>query len=190
MVANTSTRTDDQVARALSLERQNLALATTDTDLGSVATKLGTLISDQTRAELSETAGATMESMTGATETGVIAAAFATTFDHRSMTLAQRARTGVERVKEVVRNALGDERTETLKKALGRQPSPVHQRATVRVVDATGGSGVETVELAVVRSITGADLRVEQPIEHVLAGSSPGYQDRRREIVDRYYDVV
>jgi len=190
MVANTSTRTDDQVARALGLERQNLALATTDVDLEAVAEKLASLISDQTRNALSESAGATLEAMTGATEAGVTATAFAATFDHRRMTLAQSARRGVERVKEGVRNVLGDERTETLKKALGRQPSPVHQRATVRVVDAMGGAGGDPTELAFVPAVTSADLRQDQPVEHLLDGSSTGYEDRRREIIERYYDVV
>ena len=34
------------------------------------------------------------------------------------------------------------------------------------------------------------DPHAVYPIEHVLAGSSSGYQQRRLEIVDKYYEVV
>ncbi len=34
------------------------------------------------------------------------------------------------------------------------------------------------------------DPRAAYPIEHVLDGSTPGYRQRRMEIVEKYYEVL
>lgn len=189
MVANTSTRTDDQATRARSLERQGLALATMDSDLEGVRSKLMELLGDGRRADLADMAGATMSQMTGASETGAHAAAVGDRFVYRKRSPAEMGRNLLQGGKDLLREVMGDQRTERLKRLLGRRPTPVHERASVRVVDAAGGGSPDDLELAVVRSVSADDLRSDQPIEHVLSKGSVGYESARREIIDRYYDV-
>ncbi len=190
MVANTSTRTDDQATRARSLERQGLALAALDTDLDTVETKLHLLLENGTRERLGAVARETMSLMTGASETAAITADFGQGFDYRERTVSEVVDAGVQGSKEVVRHVLGEKGTERLKRLLGRRPTPVHERATVRVVDSVGGTDIDPLKLAVVRSVSAEQLRSDQPIEHVLSTGSETYESKRREIVDRYYDVM
>jgi len=187
LVANTSTRTDDQPARSASLERQGLAMAVDDGDLEGVAHALGRLLDG--RGPLGARAGETLEMMTGASETAAVVAQFGDRFEYRHRAPLEMFDVQVERAKDLVRSVLGEERTERLKQMLGRRPTPVHERTTVEIVDAIGGSTPDRLHLAVVRSVTGDQLRLDQPIEHVLAGASDAYAAVRREIVDRYYDV-
>ena len=190
LVANTSTQTDDQVTRALSLERQGLALATVDNDLESVEMKLHEMVRDNRRDELGRKSRETRSLMTGASETGRRMSGAAQTHHFRRMSVSDLARVGVERGKVLVQNTLGDERTESLKRMLGRPPWPVYEKAQVTLSDATGGGGdADHLELALVRSLSAEELRLNQPIEHLLAGSSDDYEQKRREIIDLYYDV-
>ena len=188
LVANTSTRTDDQPARAASLERQGLAIAVDDRDFDGVAREMGRLL-DQ-RGPLGARAGETLELMTGASETGSAVADLGDRFVYRRRTPTELVDVQIENAKNLVRGVLGEARTERLKQMLGRRPTPVHERATVEIADAVGDSTPDRLQLAVVRSVAGDHLRLDQPIEHVLAGASDGYAALRQEIIDRYYDVV
>ncbi|MFP3881966.1 MAG: glycosyltransferase [Actinomycetota bacterium] len=190
LVANTSTQTDDQVTRARSLERQGLALAAVDTDLEEMEGHLHNLLDDELRAELGHRATETRILMTGASETGQRATELGETFEYRRRTPARLVHDQVEGAKDLVRGALGEDRIEDLKRVLGRPPKPIYQKATVTLTDKTGGGDDDNLELALVSEVSTEELRSDQPVEHLLAGSSDRYQNKRREIIDHYYDVV
>ena len=190
LVANTSTQTDDQVTRARSLEHQGLALAAVDTNLERLESHLHQLVDDEVRVGLGRRASETMSLMTGASETGRTMADLGETFEYRTRTPARLVHDQVEGAKDLVRGVLGEERIEGLKRVLGRRPKPIYQKATVTLTDKTGGGDPDNLELALARSVSTAELRADQPIEHLLAGSSDSYENKRREIIDRHYDVV
>ncbi len=191
LVANTSTKTDDQGARARYLEGSGLALAVLDDDLGEFEPKLTTLFDNDTRLGLASRASETAEMMTGAAETGQTLAAFVDDFKGRRritrVVLAEQER----RAKDLAKAALGDERVQRLKTTMGRAPTPVHEKNQVRIVDRVGyeprGSAID---LALLRTVTMEDLRSGQPVEHVIANGSEHYLDERRRIIQRYYDVT
>jgi hypothetical protein len=190
LVANTSTRTDDQVARATSLERQGLAVAAADDDLATIEDRVRAITVETARSELRERAAETLNLITGAQETGATASAFAAQFSWRRRSISESLGAGMEKAKEITRATLGEERTERLKRLLGRRPTPVHERSTVKVVDSFEPAGEGALALAVLRSLDGAALGGDQPIEHVLPTGSLEYEMGRREIIDHYYDVV
>lgn len=190
LIGNTSTQTDDQATRAKSLERQGLALATVDTDLEALEAKLREMMDDERRHRLGQRAGETMSLMTGASESGRMAAELGRTFEYRKKTAARLVHDGVESGKDVVRRVLGEGRTESLKRILGRPPKPIHSRSTVTLTEKTGGGDADDLELALVRSLSTTDLHFDQPIEHVLAGASKDYEGKRLSIIERYYDIV
>lgn len=190
LVANTSTKTDDQGARARGVEAQGLALAVDDTDPGAIGGKVRELIDDAARGDMAQRAASTRELMTGAGETGRLATAFGDEFETRRLTVTERISTAVQDAKDLVRSALGEERTTRVKEMLGRRPTPVHHRASVRLLDGWPAGESPDLPLVVTEELTGADLRRDHPVEHLLGGSSPGYRDRRLEIVSRYYDIV
>jgi predicted glycosyltransferase len=190
LVANTSTRTDDQTTRAVSLGRQGLALAANDSDLTAVESGVRALLDEGLRSDLHVHGRETITSLTGASETAAAVVSEAEAFHYRRRSAREFAEVQVEKAKNLVRSMLGEERTEKLKRALGRRPTPVHSRSTVEVVSTTGGSFPDRLQLAFVRSLRGGDLHLNQPIEHVIEGASSEYEAQRLEIVHRYYDVV
>jgi hypothetical protein len=190
LIANTSTQTDDQVTRARSLERQGFALAAVDTDLEGVESHLHHLVDDEVRVELGRRASETRGLITGASEAGRMTAVLGETFAYRKRTAERLVHDSVEGAKDLVRGVLGEERVEGLKRVLGRPPKPIYQKATVTLTDKTGGGDADDLELALLHSVSTADLRSDQPIEHLLAGSSAEYEHKRREVIARHYDVV
>lgn len=190
LVANTSTRTDDQVRRARSLERQGLALSVSDTDVGNMATKLHQLLEDSTLLSLGAASAETSSLMTGASETADMIKKLGVEFEYRHRTPSELLGAGIQKTKDAVRGVMGDERTEDLKRLLRRSPTPIHERSSVIVVGSTGVEDTHPLQLAMVRALSPQDLRSNQPIEHLLDGSSDEYSARRLEIVNRYYDVV
>jgi hypothetical protein len=96
----------------------------------------------------------------------------------------------VQIAKEAVKDVLGEQRTNTLKRMLGRDPSPVAPKARVRIVDQPQpSSGSAPIPLVVTTSLSRHDLALGAPVEHLLPGSDAAYRQRRLEIIDAYYDV-
>jgi hypothetical protein len=189
-VANTSTRTDDQVARGRLVARAGLALNATDDDPDEIAEGVRSLIDPQARADLGSSAGATRAKMTGASEIARLASIIGQTFSGRRQSASAMIRGGIDQAKEAVKTSLGEERTEQLKRMLGREPSPVGHRTAVHLVDEPEEPSGETLPLAILENIDQADLKRSSPVEHLLPNSSAAYRNRRLEIIDHYYDVV
>lgn len=191
MVANTSTRRDDQVARAKGLQAEGLSLAAQDDDLELIKSQLNTLANKATRSLIAESAAQTMGQLIGASDTATLSSDFAIQFKKRNRNPTYVLSAGWQRAKDLAKGALGEERTTQLKKVLGRYPSESHQRTSVKVGDAVKvAENSDVVNLAMVNRVSSKQLRLEMPVEHVLPGSSSGYWNGRRQIVDEYYDVV
>jgi hypothetical protein len=189
-VANTSTRTDDQVARARGVAAKGLALHANDDDPPGVASGTLTLLDPGERSAIADRAATTKAALTGARDTGRIAVEFAETFTRRKQSPKAFIDGQAQKLKEVVKDALGAERTDRLKRMLGRAPTPIGRRSTVRIVDYPQTTQDPPLPLAVTEHITGEDLRIDAPVEHLLEGSSENYRVRRLGIIDHYYDVV
>lgn len=191
LVANTSTRTDDQVARASQVEEEGLALSVADTDLDGLEAKLVSLLDSDLRSRVGSKAAATRGLLTGASEVGALSVALAGRGPSRRPGLKTIASHQVQRAKDAVKDLLGEKRTAELKKALGRGPSQTHQRARVQIVDDLSADAAEQpMHLAVVESVTSDELRAAGPVEHLLAESSGNYRHERLEIIEAFYDVL
>jgi hypothetical protein len=78
-----------------------------------------------------------------------------------------------------------------VKKALGRTvPEHTVERRRVRIGGPPTGVEKDVLTLVVTSERDQIDPRADYPIEHVLAGSSERYRERRLEIVGRYYELV
>lgn len=189
-VANTSTRTDDQLIRSRELARVGLGVSAIDHDLESVATSVAELLTEEKRDTVAE-AIERLPDPTGATDTLRLVSEFADGFTTRRPSLTETLGAMGTSIKETVKSALGDQRTDQLKRMLGRQPTPRHEKAAVVITDRVVDPEVGTpLPVAIVDSLEIGDLRAEMPVEHVLPGSSQIYRERRRAIVSEYYEVV
>jgi hypothetical protein len=189
-VANTSTRTDDQEARSRRLAELGLGLWSSDRDRDAVAAGTRRLLDPPLRAEIGTAAAATLPRMLGAAETAGFVSGFGATFTRRRPKASVLVAEQVQRAKDGVKGALGEERTNRLKAALGRHPGPATRKARVRVVDVPVEAGDGPLPLLVTESLSPDQLRMPLPVEHVLRGSSQAYRDRRMEIIETYYDVA
>ncbi len=189
-VANTSTRTDDQVARASRLAELGLALHARDDDPDGVGEGVEALLDPHTRRALAASAASTRDLMGGASE---IAAHIAGSGDTALRPATSRALASAERrsrLREAVKRILGDRGTNLVRRILGRAPTPVTGRPTVRLVpEPTPYDGEGPMPLAFTDTVTPDDLRLGTPIEHILPGSSDQYRRHRRELVAKYYRI-
>jgi hypothetical protein len=191
LVANTSTRTDDQITRAKELERIGVSLFAEDIDGDTVAARIESLLNADFRLAVAGKAGETRANITGASEVGAVTAEFASQFGVRHKRLSAAASESVLWAKEAIKAALGEERTASLKRLFGREPTPAHGRTQVRVTNQIAEPVRDRLtNLALVGTVSETQLRIDAPIEHVMPGTSVEYETRRREIVAEYYDVI
>ncbi len=190
-VSNTSTRTDDQVARARRISGLGLGLEAPDDDPDRVGGAVTRLVDHRLREALSTAATSTRPRFTGAGETGRLVTDFADRFTRRrarpSVAISELTQSGKDRIK----HWLGEKRTNSLKRMLGREPSTIAHRTRVEIVDDdTDVTVVGSTPLLVTEALSGEKLRADRPLEHLLPGSSQVYRERRMELIDTYYDVV
>jgi predicted glycosyltransferase len=190
-VANSSTRTDDQMARSRRVAGLGLGLHASDLDPESVASGVKRLLDPGYRAHLAGSAAEARAQMLGASEVSQTAITLADGFSERRRKPSAAVSDTVQRAKDSLKDRLGEERTESLKRALGRQPTPRGQRTTVQVVPTPQRrEGEGPVPLALTSDLDRSDLDLGVPIEHLLPGSSEGYRARRLELIANYYDVL
>jgi predicted glycosyltransferase len=190
-VANSSTRTDDQMARSRRVAGLGLGLHASDLDPESVASGVRRLLDRGFRADLAGSAAGTRPQMLGASEVAQTAITLAQGFSERRRKPSAAVSDTVQRAKDSFKDRLGEERTESLKRVLGREPAPRGQRTTVQVVQAPQlPAGEGPMPLAVTSELRRSDLDLEAPIEHLLPGASDAYRARRLELIANYYDVV
>jgi hypothetical protein len=189
-VANTSTRTDDQEARSRRLAELGLGLGARDVDPSAIATGVAKLLDPKQRQDIATAAAATRSEIRGAAETARLTVNLGSGFTRRKRTPAAVLSQQVQLAKESMKDALGEERTNALKRMLGREPSPEGEKLRVRIVGRPEPENQSTTTpLAVTTSLSRVDLELGTPIEHLLPGSSPAYRERRLEMIGTYYEV-
>jgi hypothetical protein len=189
LVANTSTRTDDQEARSRRLAELGLALSATDVDPESVGSGAARLLDRPLREELSARASATRSQMRGASEIAALTLDFVTGFTLRKKSLSEVRAERAQMVRDAVKDALGEDRVESLKRRLGRNP-PAGRRTRVHISDGPDCRDPSTLPVVVTSQLDRALLAMQNPLEHVLVGSSGSYRERRLELIHTYYDVA
>ena len=189
-MANTSTRTDDQEARSRRLAELGLALSATDIEPESVRSGAIKLLDRSLREDLSASASSTRSQMRGASEIAALTRDFVDGFTPRKKSLSELRIERAQMVKDAIKDALGEERTESLKRRLGRSPSPAGQRTKVHIADGPDSHDTPTLPVVVTSQLDRELLAMENPLEHVLAGSSGSYRERRLDLIQTYYDVV
>jgi len=190
LVANVSTRTDDQRARARNLADRGIALAAEDSDPSGIRNALAQLAEPSVRDSLAKRAAETRSAMRGAHEAATVTAEFGERFERMEQRFGVSASLQVRKVKEWLKGVLGREGTNRVRRVLGR-PLMEGRRAEVVVVDGSPrDGGEESLPLVMSEEVTTAMLQSDMPVEHMLPGASDAYRRRRRELVDTYYDVV
>jgi hypothetical protein len=189
-VANTSTRTDDQEARSIRLSQLGLSLHAADNDPAGVEAGMRRLLDRSLRDELAAAASATRSKVTGASETARLVTEFGESFTRRRPRLSVAVGEQVQLAKDAVKAALGEERTNSLKRLLGRHATPIADRQEVVLVNRAVEPSEGPLPLLMTESLEGGILRGPIPVEHILPGSSEGYRERRLEMIHTYYDVV
>jgi hypothetical protein len=190
LVANTSTRTDDQHARSTRLAELGLAVHADDNNPAEVEVGVRRLLDRSVRRDLASGAADTRPLISGADETARLVTAFGESFTRRRPRLSVAVSEQVQRAKDAIKEVLGEERTNSLKRALGRHPTAIANRTQVRLVDEMPGPSDGEVPLLVTEKLDGDVLRAPIPVEHILSGSSDEYRARRLEMIHTYYDVV
>jgi hypothetical protein len=187
-VANTSTRTDDQVARSTRLAELGLALHARDDSPEAVEAGVRELLDPLARSELAEAAAATRGRLTGARQTGEVVVGHSSPPAADALGAAA-ALDRQSRAREAVKRLLGERGTNLLRRALGRAPRPVGSRLTVTIVDRPAPVRDDHLPLAFTEELAPDDLKLGTPVEHLLAGSSVQYRRNRRDLIAKYYRV-
>jgi hypothetical protein len=97
-----------------------------------------------------------------------------------------------EAVRETVKDRLGPERTERLRRLMGRDRGGSATKLTVEVVGTLTDDALHPGALPLLLSeeVGPGELARGTPVEHLVAGSSSEYRHRRRRIAEDFYDVV
>ncbi|MET0566977.1 MAG: glycosyltransferase [Acidimicrobiia bacterium] len=189
LIPNTSSKTDNQEGRAQYLADLGVALSARDDDLRAVARETARLLDPAVRAELidnHQTSGV-------ADRVGGAKAVASELLKPPQPSGRERAQTHWDAPlsSRIAGALLGEKGKATVKRLLGRTvPDYTTERRRVRLGDkeATPERGI--LRLLVTSERDRIDPRAAYPIEHVLKGSTPGYRQRRMEIVEKYYEVL
>lgn len=188
LVPNTSTRTDDQVARAGELTRRGLALSANPSVPDELRRLVTELLEDDTRRRLAaaitaipadEKGGGAL--MTATELKGLGGGSPPERQPGRQLLLETR-----DSAKEALKRALGPSGTNWVRRLLGRAPID-----TSAMLDVTLGKSIpgarqlRFLEQPSIRELLGGD-----PIEHIIPGSSPTYRTAREKLTRRFYNFV
>lgn len=192
LVPNRATATDDQMARAGQLGAQGLAVVSDPADgAAGVASAIRGLLDPGVRAALAER----VRTSVGAQHGGAQAAA-QVLLDARpaAATRAVRLRRGRylarAAVVDTLLGVLGDrlaDRLRTWRRA--SRPGLTHRLAVTVVRDGSAAAVDGTRSLLVTHELDRGLLGRDDPLEHVLPGTSAAYRQERLRIVARAYDV-
>jgi UDP:flavonoid glycosyltransferase YjiC (YdhE family) len=180
-VPKSSSRTDDQEARARFLSERGLALMAADQDLGQVATQVGRLLdecggkisknlSGLDASEVSGGAGAVAQILLDGTPTG-----------NRDIAMGEWRQPGW---KGALKRAIGPRGVTSVQKVLGRSP-PAPPRRTV-----SRDPNADMPHLLFDEDVTLVSRSQDQPVEHLLPGSSTGYRRDREALIEEFYDLT
>jgi hypothetical protein len=189
LIPNTSSKTDNQEGRAQYLADLGVALAARDDDLTAVARETERLLDPKVRTGLIE-----QHRDSGIADRigGAVAVANELL---KPPALADRelaqSKWDAPLTSRIAGAILGESGKARVKKLLGRTvPDYTVERKKVRIGDPPKESEGEVLTLVITSERDRIDPRAAYPIEHVMADSSGQYVERRREIVEKYYEVV
>jgi hypothetical protein len=171
------------------LAELGLALSARDDDLPGIGTETKRLLDPGLRAELAASAQGTRPSFTGASDTARYVTSFARSFTKRQPSVSVAVAEGTQALKDRIKELIGEERTNSLKKMLGRGPTPITHRATVIVTNEVPSEIDEALPLLLTEDLDGELLAGNFPVEHLLPDSSDEYRQHRLDLIDMYYDV-
>lgn len=189
-VANTSTRTDDQSARARGIAIAGLGLACDDTELDNVPPLIDELVDETRRTALGNEAAKTLDLMTGARDTIDVVGEFSDSFVQRRRSPRVVMSAAWQKTKDTGKTVIGEDATTRLKTLLGRSPSPAHPRLAVTLRHTTDASSPTVPLLEIAEDLPSEQISPDAPLEHILPGSSERYHQARRDLIPIYYDVV
>lgn len=194
LVPNRATKTDDQGSRAHGVANRGLALVAEADDPDGIHHAIDRLLDESQRRQLRLTIDtlAPHERMGGAARAAEIAVS---TVERHRGTLGMRAR-GTWRVADdgartAAMSVLGPTGTDLVRRAL-RRPAldGIKDRLPVRIVGASDPADQadgETAPLLFSESVTVNDTTSDHLVEHLVAGASEQYLQRRMAIVERNY---
>jgi UDP:flavonoid glycosyltransferase YjiC (YdhE family) len=182
-VPKSASQTDDQVARASYLADQDMALAAADHDLDQVRgqvdrllgpdrDRLRTALAAQPRDTMLGGAQAVADILTNSPPTGV-----------RETGRDEWRQPGV---KGFVKRAIGPKGVELVQRSLGRVP----RQPPRNTVSLSPSPRDDVTQLIISQHLDDVTRSDNQPVEHVLAGTSSAYMNTRRELIDEFYEVV
>ncbi len=189
LIPNTSSKTDNQEGRAAYLADLGVALAARDDDLAAVARETEHLLDPSVRARLVEEhrASGIAQRVGGAT---AVAAELTKPPAPVGREMAKNS-WNAPLTSRIAGAVLGESGKARLKTLLGRSvPDHAVERVEVRLGEPPSGPEGEVLTLVITSERDRIDPRAAYPIEHVMAGSSEEYVERRRQIVAKYYEVV
>jgi hypothetical protein len=189
LIPNTSSKTDNQEGRAQYLADLGVALAARDDDLTAVARETERLLDPKVRTGMIEQnrASGIADRIGGA---GAVANELLKPPALTGRELAQ-SKWEAPLTSRIAGAILGESGKARVKKMLGRTVTDYTvERKKVRMGDPPTGPEGEVLTLVITSERDRIDPRAAYPIEHVMAGSSGQYVERRRQIVEKYYEVV
>ena len=184
LVPNTATSTDDQVARARYLAARGWTLIAAESDRVALTAAVTELLDADVRADLREPASG-LPRPTGASALAAAAARVAATTAPRP--LPRDRYLAVRGASTQLRRLLGETSWERARRLAGAPARPPAARP-VRVTQTAGAVPDGTRRLVVTTDLAEVNGSADTVVEHVLAGSSPQYLNRRRSIITDTYD--
>jgi hypothetical protein len=189
-VPNLSSGTDNQAARTRWLADHGLALYANEGKTGDIRYETMRLHDEPLRAELRK-ACEELDRPTGSAMAANVLAGLGNEPVRKVSWSMTRAR--VVSRSEATR-VLGPKGSDVARRVLGRQPDPGPDRSMrVRVVDnpsAPIGDKAGATPLLFSDNLDATLINRPSPVEHIVADGSEAYWSRRRQIVDKFYNVV
>jgi hypothetical protein len=188
LIANTSTRTDNQTLRADTLAARGLAWAAEDTDLPGVEVAVGQLVKH--REPTLREAQCSLDVPNGTTQTAEAVLRLASAFDSAGAGRGQEFVSFWMRIKETIKRLLGEDTMRRIRQLLGRGHLQPGRRTKVSMRKPTDESSSKgALALSFDMQIPSDLAYGEYPFEHLVAESSDAYRHRRRLLIAEYYDV-
>lgn len=183
LVPKSASQTDDQIARATYLADHDLALVAIDDDVASVRNQVDRLLNHDRSRVKKALAAQPRETMLGGAQA---VADFITASPPTGVRKTGEQEWRQPGFKGYVKRAIGPGGVEMVQRVLGRVP---HQPPRSQVsLDPEPPAGVP--RLVVSQDLADVARSGEQPIEHILAETSPTYVDTRRDLIDEFYELV
>jgi hypothetical protein len=189
----TDLTTDDQYARADWIGRNGLGLAVRAEDTAGLVAAARALSDRGRRAELAERCREHGAAVGGAAATAGILSELARAFRPSPMLrIKDRFRTLDLLAREGIKEMLGPTGTDIVRRLRRRSIlEGAAQELEVKVVDHLEAAGAGPPAALLLSEEVDADtVRRTEPVEHLLAGSSPAYRAARLDVIRRFYRVV